>query len=498
MGRRNKRRRAAVVVEEQDGDSTRDRQSVTREISHRAQKHRKASSDGATAVAAAADLTAAAAAGRQLEPAQALDDPRLAPCFGVAMRSLGLERPTPVQSRCWPVCIAGRDTVVIAPTGSGKTLGYILPAVAICLGSDDGEEIKCRPGASPVAVVVCPTRELAQQVHRVCRPFARLYSLHAVCATGGVDKAKQMEELRTVAGALGPPQLLVGTPGRLHDLLGGLSIEDREQQLHEEWEQLQRNRVQHAGRSDHGQMPGDHAIAHSIESVATANGHQPELQAGVASGTTTQLSFVHVRLLVLDEMDKLLSMGNNYELQTIRAACTGSSVDTVQTSSNSRMCDRRKVQVVLFSATLPAVLEEAVAQWVDDPVRVSVRSSTTAAGEEAEAAKAAARRTTRALLPPDLAMHADESSAVDGDDTRSPVDGDANRAEVNEGSSTVTECDQGLTEAQEFEQDQNGTALMVASSVTQVVHVCGTYTSSKTRVCWPAASGMLLRRSSRA
>ena len=476
MGRRSKRRRTAVVVEEQDGDSTLDIQNVSSEPSHRAQKHRKASSDG----------SAAAVAGRQLEPVQTLDDPRLAPCFGVAMKSLGLERPTPVQSHCWPVCIAGRDTVVIAPTGSGKTLGYLLPAVAICLSSDDGEELKCRLGASPVAVVVCPTRELAQQVHRVCRPFARLYSLQAVCVTGGVDKAKQIEELRTVAGALGPPQLLVGTPGRLHDLLGGLSREDREQQLHEEWEKLQRNRVQHAGRSDGGQIPGDHAIAHSIESFATENEHQPELQAGVVHGTTTQLSFAHVRLLVLDEMDKLLSMGNNYELGTIRAACTGSSVGTVQTSSSSRMCERRKVQVVLFSATLPAVLDEAVAQWVDDPVRVNVRSSTSAgsaAREALEAATAAARHTTRAItsLLPDLVMRAGESTAVDGDDTRLPVDGDANRAGVCEGSSTVTECDQDPTEAQEFNQDQNGTALTIASSITQVVHVCGTYAPSKTR-----------------
>ena len=401
------------------------------------------------AAASGGDAGTCAAANRKFESAETLDDPRLAPCFGVAMRSLGLERPTPVQSRCWPVCTAGRDAIVIAPTGSGKTLGYIMPAVAVCLQSD-GEESNGRPGASPIAVVVCPTRELAQQVHRVCRPFARLYKLHAVCATGGIDKAKQMEELHAAVEPFGPPQLLVGTPGRLHDLLGGLSREEREQQLHEEWEQLQR-------KLEHTAQPENAKLARSTGSVVPTVGARPQLHADVApvapENTMAHLSFAHVRLLILDEMDKLLSIGNNYELQTIRSACAINSADALpEMSSSIRTLERRKVQVLLFSATLPAVLESAVAQWVADPVRVS-SCSTAARGK---------------------AVHANEGSALNDDSSR-PDDGDANRL-ADDASATVTESDPGLAEAQE----QNGVALRVAASVTQVVHVCGTYATCGT------------------
>ena len=110
--RRRKRRRAVVVVEEEYDSRERDRQAVAKQCLHSAQKRSKISSDGPAARAGMTD--------RQLHPVQTLDDPRLAPCFGAAMRSLRLVRPTPVQSRCWPVCIARRDAVVIAPTGSGK------------------------------------------------------------------------------------------------------------------------------------------------------------------------------------------------------------------------------------------------------------------------------------------------------------------------------------------------------------------------------------------
>ena len=126
----------------------------------------------------------------------------------------------------------------------------MLPAAAVCLNTGE-EELKCRPGASPIAVIVCPTRELAQQVHRICRPLARLFpKLQAVCATGGVDKGKQMQELRAATGPWGAPQLLVGTPGRLHDLLGGLSRDEREQKLHEESGQVLGESKQHAGQSE--------------------------------------------------------------------------------------------------------------------------------------------------------------------------------------------------------------------------------------------------------
>ena len=96
-------------------------------------------------------------------------------------------------------------------------LSDLLPAVAACLEARQGDASGQVP--APAALVVLPTRELAQQVHRVCRPFQRLFGLRAACVTGGIDKAAQLAQLRD-----GPLALLAGTPGRLHELIGA---EDR-------------------------------------------------------------------------------------------------------------------------------------------------------------------------------------------------------------------------------------------------------------------------------
>ncbi|RXG53373.1 DEAD-box ATP-dependent RNA helicase 45 [Armadillidium vulgare] len=69
------------------------------------------------------------------------------------------ETPTPIQAQGWPISLSGRDLVGIAQTGSGKTLGYILPAIV---------HINHQPylerGDGPIALVLAPTRELAQQI----------------------------------------------------------------------------------------------------------------------------------------------------------------------------------------------------------------------------------------------------------------------------------------------------------------------------------------------
>jgi hypothetical protein len=362
---------------------------------------------------------------------------------------------------------------VIAPTGSGKTLGYLLPAAAVCLESEK-QQAHPRAGASPIAVVVCPTRELAQQVHRVCRPFDRLFQLRAVCATGGADKAKQIEELSTTTGGRPPPQLLVGTPGRLHDLLGGLSREEREQQLHEEWEQLQQQQKQQL-----------------LDSVPVMEKPRPSVRVAEVA----LLSLAHVQLLVLDEMDKLLSMGNNYELQSIRSACActglGGGDDGGLSSTSVGTRGRPRVQVLLFSATIPAALKDAVAQWVKDPIRLKVRSSTAAA-----AAAAIAETETATKTGP--APHRQATGGDDGDKgndgERAPAGGGhavasmpnhdqdqrlrptddqegSRRGEEEQHEKQPEEAKE--RQEEEEEEDEDGMALTVASSIEQVVHVCG-------------------------
>lgn len=122
------------------------------------------------------------------------------------LRQSNFSYPTPIQSQGLPIALEGRDMVGIAQTGSGKTLSYIMPMVVKGLS----EEVK--NSRNPFALVLAPTRELAQQIHSVARQFP---SLRSVCLYGGSAKDRQIAELQRGA------RLLVATPGRLNDLLNG-------------------------------------------------------------------------------------------------------------------------------------------------------------------------------------------------------------------------------------------------------------------------------------
>ena len=125
-----------------------------------------------------------------------------------------LAAPTEVQRRCWPACLAGRDLVCVAPTGSGKTLGYLLPLLERLRTARAAAQ---RPAAGrPVALVLVPTRELAQQVAAACAPMLRLFGIRVEAVHGGDEsRPRQLARLR---GGEPPPALLVATPGRLLDL----------------------------------------------------------------------------------------------------------------------------------------------------------------------------------------------------------------------------------------------------------------------------------------
>ncbi|KAF1357016.1 hypothetical protein BDV97DRAFT_394881 [Delphinella strobiligena] len=124
------------------------------------------------------------------------------------IRNLGFEKPTPIQSQTIPAIMSGRDIIGVAKTGSGKTVAFLLPMF---------RHIKDqRPLANmegPIGLVLAPTRELAQQIHRECRPYLKALSLRAVCAYGGAPIKDQIAELKRGA------EIIVCTPGRMVDLL---------------------------------------------------------------------------------------------------------------------------------------------------------------------------------------------------------------------------------------------------------------------------------------
>ena len=126
--------------------------------------------------------------------------------------------PFPIQAQALPAIMSGRDVIGVAKTGSGKTLAFIVPLLMKIEG------IAPTISASglnrgPIGLVLVPTRELALQITRVAKPLLRLFSIRTVCICGGMDKTKQLDELKLKV------HILVATPGRLIDILNSNKAE---------------------------------------------------------------------------------------------------------------------------------------------------------------------------------------------------------------------------------------------------------------------------------
>lgn len=114
----------------------------------------------------------------------------------------GYVTPTPIQDKAIPVVMAGRDIVGIANTGTGKTAAFLLPLIhKIAQNSQEG------------ALIVVPTRELATQIQDECRVFVRNLPIGMVLCVGGVNIEPQVRSLSR------NPHIVIGTPGRLKDLV---------------------------------------------------------------------------------------------------------------------------------------------------------------------------------------------------------------------------------------------------------------------------------------
>lgn len=124
------------------------------------------------------------------------------------IRRQGYNEPTPIQAQSWPIAMSGKNLVGIAMTGSGKTLAFILPAIV---------HINHQPplarGDGPIALVLAPTRELAQQIKKVADDFGSHVYVRNTCVFGGTPKTRQINDLENGV------ELVIATPGRLLDFL---------------------------------------------------------------------------------------------------------------------------------------------------------------------------------------------------------------------------------------------------------------------------------------
>ncbi len=124
------------------------------------------------------------------------------------VEKLGYDKPTPIQMQALPVIMSGRDVIGVAKTGSGKTMAFLVPMFRHIMDQD-----RVRDNEGPIGLILTPTRELAVQIHRDCKPFSKALGLRAVCAYGGPPIKDQIAELKRGA------EIIVATTGRMIDLL---------------------------------------------------------------------------------------------------------------------------------------------------------------------------------------------------------------------------------------------------------------------------------------
>ena len=133
-------------------------------------------------------------------------DPRIA----AGIKAAGYTTPTPIQERAIPLVIAGRDVLGIAQTGTGKTAAFVLPIL---------ERLVKKPSRHVRALIVAPTRELAEQIHQATVSLSGKTGVRSVAIYGGVGKSPQIAALRRGT------EIVVACPGRLLDHLDDRNID---------------------------------------------------------------------------------------------------------------------------------------------------------------------------------------------------------------------------------------------------------------------------------
>ncbi len=180
----------------------------------------------------------------------------------------GISQPSEVQRQALPALLAGKDGILISPTGTGKTLAYLLPL----LQRIDGSRKEAQ------ALVLAPTQELAMQLMREAEAYGQPLGIKAAALIGGASLARQLERMKS------KPALIVGTPGRVREV-----------------------------------------------------------------ANTRKLSLHTVGFVVVDETDRIFSLGGKGDVEHLL-----------------KMCSRER-QTVFVSATRSQAMREAEAKWQKDP-----------------------------------------------------------------------------------------------------------------------------------
>lgn len=126
------------------------------------------------------------------------------------VKALGFDTPTPIQEKAIPEVLAGRDLVGLAQTGTGKTAAFMLPIL---------QRLRNGPQRQPRALVLAPTRELAEQIHQMTNDLGRNINVKNLSIYGGVSKKAQISKLRRGV------DIVIACPGRLLDIASEKAID---------------------------------------------------------------------------------------------------------------------------------------------------------------------------------------------------------------------------------------------------------------------------------
>jgi ATP-dependent RNA helicase RhlE len=133
-------------------------------------------------------------------------DPRIV----AGIKTVGYTTPTPIQQQAIPVVLQKHDILGLAQTGTGKTAAFMLPILQM---------LSANPARHTRALIIVPTRELAEQIHQTAIALGKNTRLRSATVYGGVSKGPQLEALRRGV------DIVVACPGRLLDLLNTTSID---------------------------------------------------------------------------------------------------------------------------------------------------------------------------------------------------------------------------------------------------------------------------------
>lgn len=148
---------------------------------------------------------------KPMDPMMKFTDAPYCEAIQRTFKAAGYVTPTAIQSQAWPLALTNHDLICVAKTGSGKTAGFLLPSIHQYLQNQGSQQR--RLGASPVILVLAPTRELAMQIMEESKKFGRMAGIRTVCCYGGAPKSMQIQGLQSGC------ECVIATPGRLNDLI---------------------------------------------------------------------------------------------------------------------------------------------------------------------------------------------------------------------------------------------------------------------------------------